>query len=119
MSIPYQSRPRPEPRIYTCSALLKRRANHSQLRTLCIDIGGTGIKMIVLDPDGQPINERARELPPKPATPDALLVVIRRMLGQQPKFDRISVGFPGVVQRGITLTSPNLDPSWHKYDLRA
>src|SRR5687768_13338629 len=113
MSIPYRSRPRPEPRIYTCSALLRKRetlpfsggslgprpqllkSDSALLRTLCIDIGGTGIKMIVLDPSGEPVNERARELTPKPATPHAVLGVIRGMVKAQPKFDRVSVGFPG------------------------
>jgi polyphosphate glucokinase len=111
MPIPYHHRTRPEPRLYTCSALLKKRENTSS-RTLCIDIGGTGIKMIVLDPEGQPVNERARELTPKPATWSAVLEVIRAMLKAQPKFDRISVGYPGVVRQGVTLTAVNLDPSW-------
>src|SRR5688572_2792743 len=100
MPIPYKSRPRPEPRISTCNALLRRHGGSSNagLRTLCIDIGGTGIKMIVLDSDGQPVNERARELTPKPATPSAVLGLIRGMLPRQPAFDRISVGFPGIVK---------------------
>jgi polyphosphate glucokinase len=121
MPIPYKSRPRPEPRISTCTALLRKREDRAGLhtpRTLAIDIGGTGIKMIVLDPEGRPLNERARELTPKPATPPALLAVMRQMLQRQPRFDRVSVGFPGVVQRGITLTAPNLDPSWHNQNLR-
>jgi polyphosphate glucokinase len=88
------------------------------VRTLCIDIGGTGIKMIVLDASGRPINQRARELTPKPATPEAVLAVIGAMVKEQPRFDRISVGFPGVVRRGTTLNAPNLDPSWANHDLR-
>ena len=120
MPIPYKSRPRPEPRISTCTALLRRQGGSgNSLRTLCIDIGGTGIKMIVLDPEGQPVNERARELTPKPATPSAVLALIRDMLGKQPHFDRVSVGFPGIVKRGITLGAVNLDPAWANQNLRA
>jgi polyphosphate glucokinase len=119
MSIPYHSRPRPEPRIATCSALLKQRESSSNLRTLCIDVGGTGIKMIVLDPAGEPINERARELTPKPATPSSVLELIRSMVKHQPKFERVSVGFPGIVKNGVTLNAPNLDPSWAHQNLRA
>jgi polyphosphate glucokinase len=118
MPIPYRSRPRPEPRLYTCSALLRKHENRSILHTLCIDIGGTGIKMIVLDPSGKPVNERARELTPKPAVPHAVLGVIRGMVKDQPKFDRVSVGFPGVVRQGITMTAPNLSPEWENHDLR-
>src|SRR5688572_8523363 len=117
MPIPYRSRPRPEPRLYTCSALLRKHEDRSVLRTLCIDIGGTGIKMIVLDPSGEPINERARELTPKPATPHAVLGVIRGMVKSQPKFERVSVGFPGVVRQGITMTAPNLSSEWENHDL--
>jgi polyphosphate glucokinase len=119
MPIPYRSRPRPEPRISTCTALLRHREDSSGLRTLCIDIGGTGIKMIVLDPAGRPVNERARELTPKPATPQAMLAVMRDMVKQQPRFARVSVGFPGIVKAGITLTAPNLDPAWQHQNLRA
>lgn len=119
MPIPYKSRPRPEPRISTCSVLLRNRENSSGLQTLCIDIGGTGIKMIVLDPEGEPVNERARELTPKPATPRAMLDVMREMVAHQPRFDRVSVGFPGVVRHGVTLTAANVDPSWIGFNLRA
>jgi polyphosphate glucokinase len=119
MPIPYHSRVRPDPRIATCSALLKKRERSTKLRTLCIDIGGTGIKMIVLDPAGHPVNERARELTPKPATPAAVLDLIRSMVKQQPKFERVSVGFPGIVKGGVTLNAPNLDPAWAHQNLRA
>jgi polyphosphate glucokinase len=118
MPIPYRSRPRPEPRISTCTLLLRKRETGAALRTLCIDIGGTGIKMIVLDAAGEPINQRARELTPKPATPEAVLGVIAGMAKQQPAFDRISVGFPGIVQYGTTLGAHNLDPSWAGYNLQ-
>jgi polyphosphate glucokinase len=40
------------------------------------------------------------------------------MLKQQPKFDRVSVGFPGIVKNGVTLNAPNLDPTWAKQNLR-
>lgn len=112
MPIPYKHRDRREPRISTCTALLRRVGRTSALRTLCIDIGGTGIKMIVLDPNGEPVNARARELTPKPATWSAVLELIRSMVGQQPAFDRISVGYPGVVRHGVTLTAVNLDSTW-------
>jgi polyphosphate glucokinase len=41
------------------------------------------------------------------------------MVKQQPKFDRVSVGFPGIVKGGITLNAPNLDPTWAHHNLRA
>jgi polyphosphate glucokinase len=84
-------------------------ATETGLRTLAIDVGGTGIKMLVLDAAGQPITERARELTPKPATPKAVLAVIKKMIAAHPRFDRVSVGFPGVVIGGVVQTAPNLD----------
>ncbi|HEY4103598.1 MAG TPA: ROK family protein [Polyangiaceae bacterium] len=86
--------------------------------TLAIDIGGTGIKMIVLDGAAKPLNERARTLTPHPSTPDAVLGVIETMIQAQPAFDRVSVGFPGVVKRGVIQTAPNLGGDiWHGFAL--
>jgi polyphosphate glucokinase len=87
------------------------------MRTLCIDIGGTGIKAIVLDPDGVPLTERARLETPRPAVPEAVLAAIDELLKTQGDFDRISVGFPGVIIDGVTRTAPNLDPSWAGFHL--
>src|SRR3954469_4131520 len=92
----------------------------SAARTLAIDIGGTGVKMIVLDADAKPVNERARTLTPKPATPEALLGVIKTMVAQQPAFDRVSIGFPGIVKRGVTFSAPNLgNELWAQFPLQA
>ncbi len=91
-----------------------------QAVTLTIDIGGTGIKMITVDHQGKPTSERLRELTPDPATPDALLALIGAMLEVQPAFDRVSVGFPGVVVRGVTRTAPNLGSErWRELDLQS
>ena len=87
------------------------------MRTLCIDIGGSGIKAIVLDAAGAPLNERVRLETPQPAVPDAVLGVIEQLVRGQGEFDRVSVGFPGVVVDGVTRTAPNLDPSWAGFPL--
>src|SRR5262245_20758634 len=87
--------------------------------TLCVDIGGTGIKMIALDGRGKPLNERARRLTPKPATPAAVSKVSRAMLDEQPAFDRVSVGFPGVAVDGVVHTAANLgDEYWDGHNLK-
>jgi len=88
-------------------------------RTLSIDIGGTGLKMLVLDARGRPVNERSRVETPRPATPAAVLRGLRTLIRAQPRFDRVSAGFPGVVRRGVVETAPNLAPSWHGHDLAA
>jgi polyphosphate glucokinase len=91
----------------------------STTRTLAIDIGGTGVKMIVLDAHARPVNERARTLTPKPATPEALLAVIKTMAAAQPPFDRVALGFPGIVKRGVTFSAPNLgNDFWLNFPLQ-
>jgi polyphosphate glucokinase len=87
------------------------------MHTLCIDIGGTGIKAIVLDSAGQPRGERLRVPTPRPANPEAVLAAIDELLAGLGEFDRISVGFPGVVVDGVTRTAPNLDPAWADFPL--
>jgi len=81
--------------------------------TLSIDIGGTGVKMMVLDASGKPITEYIVKPTPHPATVTALNAVIKEMIqGLSVDFDRISVGFPGVVMNGVIMTASNLDVSW-------
>ena len=87
------------------------------MRTLAIDIGGSGIKALILNPNGKPLTKRARVKTPRPATPAALLKTIGALVKQQGKFDRVSVGFPGVVHRGVTVTAPNLDGNWRNFKL--
>jgi polyphosphate glucokinase len=87
------------------------------LITLAIDIGGTGIKTMLLDSKGNGFGERNRQPTPKPATPQAVLALIKEMLPAAP-FDRVSVGFPGVVVDGVPHTAPNLHKSWEHFPLQ-
>lgn len=87
------------------------------VRTLAIDVGGTGIKALVLSATGKPLTERARVVTPRPATPDAVLTTIIEMAKAQGTFDRVSVGFPGVVRHGVAVTAPNLDGQWGGFKL--
>ncbi|ESA36951.1 rok family protein [Leptolyngbya sp. Heron Island J] len=85
--------------------------------TLAIDIGGSGTKAILLDAAGTPLGERSRLKTPSPATPKAVMDTIAKLVTDQPAFDRVSVGFPGVVRHGITHTAVNLDKAWVGYPL--
>lgn len=89
----------------------------TSVRTLAVDIGGTGIKTIVLDEKGAPLTERIREETPKPATPEACVAMIVGQAARHGAFDRVSVGFPGVVHSGTVATAPNLDKSWAGFNL--
>lgn len=91
----------------------------TQKFTLAVDVGGSGIKTIVLDAQGQPQTERLRIDTPQPATPDLLIPAIANLASQQGEFERVSVGFPSVVQHGITRGAINLSPDWDGFDLGA
>lgn len=86
--------------------------------TLAIDIGGTGVKIMLLGSDGQPVSDRVRLPTPQPATPQAVLKTLTAMQKGLPRFDRVSAGFPGVIKRGRTLTAANLDPGWIGFPLQ-
>lgn len=91
-----------------------------QTRTLTIDIGGTGIKLLPVDDEGSALAERHRELTPKPSTPEAVLALIKDMTDKQESYDRVSVGFPGVVMHGVVKTAPNLGTKkWKGFDLKS
>ena len=86
-------------------------------RTLCIDIGGTGLKTMIVSEHGKPLSERTRIDTPRPATPRAIGAALLKTMPERAHFDRVSVGFPGVVVDGVTRTAPNLHPSWAGFDL--
>jgi len=91
-----------------------------QPRTLTIDIGGTGTKMLDLGHARDPLEARHREPTPRPAHPGPVCNLIKDMLAQHRDYDRVSVGFPGVVRRGVVETAPNLDTAaWQGFDLGA
>jgi len=82
-----------------------------QLRTLAVDIGGSGIKVMVLDEEGNPLSDRHRLKTPHPAKPKKVIETIVTLAEQQ-EYERVSVGFPGVVQNGVIKTAVNLHDDW-------
>jgi polyphosphate glucokinase len=86
-------------------------------RTLSVDIGGTGLKALILGPDGEPLTDRVRVETPRPATPPDVLRAIFELIEPLGEFDRVSIGFPGVVVDGVTRTAPNLHDDWRGFDL--
>jgi polyphosphate glucokinase len=87
--------------------------------TLCVDIGGRGMKMMALDANGKQTCDRLRTPTPNPATPARMLAELEKMREQMPKCDRASVGFPGVIKHGRTLTAANLSARWVGFPLQA
>jgi predicted TIM-barrel fold metal-dependent hydrolase/predicted NBD/HSP70 family sugar kinase len=91
----------------------------SDRRTLAVDIGGTGIKLAALDDSGRIVGEPVRvPTPPKPVAPEALIRVVDTAAVQLGPFERVSVGFPGMVRHGKVFTAPNLGTEvWAGFDL--
>ena len=87
------------------------------LVTLAVDIGGSGVKALLLDENGEPIDERDRIKTPKPATPEAVMAVLEELASKKESFDRVSIGFPGVIRKGVVYTAVYLQPDWCEYDL--
>jgi polyphosphate glucokinase len=94
-----------------------RKSGGRQIRTLAVDIGGTGIKAETLDEKGRPINERQRIATPADATPRKVISVIRTLAKTCAPFERVSVGFPGVIKDGVVYTAPNLGKGWNGFEL--
>jgi len=99
-------------------------------RTLAIDVGGSGLKATVLDPEGGMLTERERRETPYPCTPPVLLDELTALAASQPAYDRVSVGFPGAIRRGrvrevpaFSRRGPGLPPDpelvaqWHGFEL--
>ncbi|MHB8341529.1 MAG: ROK family protein [Mycobacteriales bacterium] len=100
-------------------------------RTLALDIGGTGLKAAVLDPRGELLSSRLRVPTRYPCPPDVLVTTLTDLVAPLAPYERVSVGFPGVVRGGriltaphfVTLagpgskTSPRLATAWSGFDL--
>jgi polyphosphate glucokinase len=101
--------------------------------TLAIDIGGTGLKASVLDATGQMEHDRVRIPTPYPLSPQKLVTVLEDLIKPLPPFDRVSVGFPGMVRGGHILSAPHfvspdgpggvsvpkLVKAWDRFDLES
>ena len=87
--------------------------------TLAIDIGGSGLKAMLLDHAGNPVSERDRVPTPAVPTPAMVLRGLEKLRLRLPAFHRVSVGFPGVVKHGVAYTAVNLHPAWAGFPLQA
>ncbi|MET3935109.1 polyphosphate--glucose phosphotransferase [Arthrobacter sp. OAP107] len=92
-----------------------------------IDIGGTGIKGGIVDlKKGKLIGDRFRLATPQPATPEAVVEVVAKVVEElsarpdAPEVDSpIGVTFPGIIQHGVVHSAANVDKSWLNTDIDA
>ena len=90
--------------------------------TLALDIGGTGLKASILNNKGAMLTERLRILTPENCPPPLMLSKLKELVAlippKAPAYERISVGFPGVVRDGKVYTAHNLGTKpWVNFDL--
>jgi polyphosphate glucokinase len=76
--------------------------------TLAVDVGGTNLKAAVLDRTGSMVGDQVRLPTPYPCPPEVLVRTLGDLVDPLPSYDRVSVGFPGMVRTGCVLTAPNL-----------
>jgi len=80
--------------------------------TLCIDVGGSGVKHLLLDERGAPMAKAKRVPLPNPAEPEAVIETIVEVASTVEHFERVSVGFPGVVVDDIVRRSSSFGKGW-------
>lgn len=94
------------------------RPMQQSVSTLAFDIGGTGVKASVVDSAGKLLVERVKIDTPVGAHPDDFVAAMAAMVAELPSYERVSVGFPGMVRAGRVLTAPNLrHDAWRDYPL--
>mgnify|MGYP001262311192 CR=1 FL=1 len=101
--MPLARKPAPARRSHTPAA----RQRSKRLVTLSIDVGGTGIKADLLDESGKPLGAAVRVPTHYPLDPTGMIQVFKQLASSGSGFDRVSVGFPGVVRSGIVLSAPH------------
>ena len=77
-------------------------------RTLTVDCGGTGLKCLVLDQAGVQVSDRVRVPTPYPCPPDVFATALGGIAAATDvDYDRVSVGMPGLVRRGVVRWTPH------------
>jgi len=84
-----------------------------------IDVGGSGIKAAVVEVEsGRFRSDRLRVATPIPATPEAVIASIGRIVRRLARSSGlgtttpVGVGLPGVTMDNTLKTSSNIDPAW-------
>jgi polyphosphate glucokinase len=80
---------------------------HEHPYTLCIDVGGTGLKANVLGATGTFVADRVKIPTTYPMPPELMVEKLTGLAGKLPEADRTSCGFPGMVRNGHVLSAPH------------
>ncbi len=80
---------------------------HEHPYTLCIDVGGTGLKANVLGATGTFVADRVKIPTTYPMPPELMVEKLTGLARKLPEADRTSCGFPGMVRNGHVLSAPH------------
>jgi polyphosphate glucokinase len=104
----------------------------ADVKTLAIDIGGTGFKAAVLDPLGVLLADQVRIDTPYPCAPETFVATLKELVRLLPDAHRVTVGFPSLIRNGIVSgipgslsrrvlngeRDPELISAWLGFDIR-
>ena len=96
------------------------KSSPSAQRILALDIGGTGLKAGVIDGNGKLVGKPLWLQTPHRPAPKKLVKKLVELTAAVPKsgYARVAAGFPGVIRRGVVLTSPTLgNPKLNGFNL--
>ncbi len=83
------------------------------MKTLGIDIGGSGIKGALVDVErGILAAERYRIPTPQPSTPEAVAAVVAKIVQHFEWKGPVGCTFPAVIKNGVAYSAANVDKSW-------
>jgi polyphosphate glucokinase len=84
------------------------------MKVLVVDVGGTSVKILATGQD------EPRKFASGPSMTVGQMVAGVKKLARGWKYDRVSIGYPGVVKHDQPVTEPyNLAPGWVKFDYAA
>ena len=92
---------------------MARKASSKTQPLLGIDIGGSGIKGALVNPEtGELLTDRHRIDTPQPSVPEAVAETVTKIVTFFDYTGVVGCTFPAIVKRGVTLSAANVDKGW-------
>ncbi len=93
---------------------------HAVKKTLCIDVGGSGLKAAIITPSGRYVSKRVRVNTPKKRKPRQIVEALLKLVAPLGTYDQVTIGFPGAVKHGNVVSAPNFGTEdWKGFALAA
>lgn len=76
-----------------------------------VDVGGSSIKIGVVNPKNGKVTKRLSIDTPKKSTPEFVLSLLKKKLPED--YKAVGFGIPCIVKDGVTRTAPNIGEAWN------